>query len=139
MWVEVQPGDTLRVDDEFLSTSGTWQKCPCPGVVFEGASGQVQWRRRIAGFPLVGDGFRYVLSEATKYFSSEASVVDFPGHAPWVDAVLFCLNEAGDILVEVSYVTGHLESLHLKMHIRQVGVPSRGSGHYEITFTENER
>jgi hypothetical protein len=36
--VRVLIGDKLREDDRYWSTSGSWQLCPCPGLIVENNS-----------------------------------------------------------------------------------------------------
>lgn len=33
---KVEKGDFLKSDDVYPSSSGKWEKCPCPGVILQG-------------------------------------------------------------------------------------------------------
>jgi hypothetical protein len=52
---ELVNGDVLQKDDVYNSTSGRWDKCPCPGLTLqgfdEGANNPVIWVRPEEQFP----------------------------------------------------------------------------------------
>lgn len=43
----LEPGDTLAPTDRYDSTNGTWELCPCPGLVLQEGNAAV-WVRPCA-------------------------------------------------------------------------------------------
>lgn len=47
---ELEAGDTLEPDDVYNSTSGNWEKCPCPGLTLGGEGANVKWVRPASAY-----------------------------------------------------------------------------------------
>ena len=41
----IEAGTRLETTDVYDSTSGRWERCPCPGIILEVASDHVRWIR----------------------------------------------------------------------------------------------
>lgn len=58
--------------------------------------------------------FLTVIRELDQYLRTETSAGDIPGHVDWVDKV-FITYEKNSLIVEVSYTTGHLDPIRLRL------------------------